>query len=475
MLSLTSYSTLCAHGFFLFIVAIAPQVYYPMTSESPYSVNLDSQKEKTVVGVLTPSIYWRELISDIIPVGTGGVDAVFKFGESIFTYRIDGPSAAYLGQGDRHDTQFDYLERTARLLDLASKSNSYTGLPLSEDMAGYTISIYPSSTMEDHFSTSSPAVFTALTVVIFAFTSLVFVVYDCCVERRQRKITHNAIRSRENALLLEKMVKERTGELERSNKELGEANQKIMRASQLQLQHFACMSHEIRTPLNCIIGLSSLMEESELNPLQRDSMRMIITSGDLLRAVVDDVLDYSKLETGNIQMNIKKSNIQQTLSSVVHSIEMRGLASDVAVTTYFDPLIPEFVTTDTRRLQQILYNLLGNAVKFSKSGGTVELHVSICSPGFLADAYSPPPLDGDGNETAEHFESERVLRFVVKDFGKGIEKEDQCKIFEPFIQTDDETDRENVYGGTGLGLPSSWFWRKNCGREREGRVDQIYG
>ena len=196
---------------------------------------------------------------------------------------------------------------------------------------------------------------------ILQVQSFVFLAYDRFVERRQRKVLHTAIQSRENIHLLEQMVRERTNKLEASNAQLEEANRRVVQASELQLQHFACMSHEIRTPLNCIIGLSSLMEESEdLNPLQRDSMRMIVSSGDLLRAVVDDVLDYSKLESGNVDVEIKRSNLQQTLGSLVHSVEMRGLATDVKIRTHYDRLIPEFVKTDTRRVQQILYNLLGS-------------------------------------------------------------------------------------------------------------------
>lgn len=83
-------------------------------------------------------------------------------------------------------------------------------------------------------------------------------------------------------------------------------------------------------------------------------MRMIVSSGDLLRAVVDDVLDYSKLTTGNIDVEVKRSNLQQTLGSVVHSVEMRGLVTDVTIQTRYDRQIPEFVKTDTRRVQQIL-------------------------------------------------------------------------------------------------------------------------
>jgi serine/threonine protein kinase/ABC-type phosphate/phosphonate transport system substrate-binding protein len=92
-------------------------------------------------------------------------------------------------------------------------------------------------------------------------------------------------------LKVEMKVKERTSRLEALNKELEDANHKIASASAMQLQHFACMSHEIRTPLNCIIGLSSLLEETELNPMQQESMEMIVSSGKLLRQIVDDVLD----------------------------------------------------------------------------------------------------------------------------------------------------------------------------------------
>ena len=92
-------------------------------------------------------------------------------------------------------------------------------------------------------------------------------------------------------LKVELKVKERTSRLEGLNRELEEANQKIASASAMQLQHFACMSHEIRTPLNCIVGLSSVLEKTDLDAMQKESMEMIIGSGKLLRQIVDDVLD----------------------------------------------------------------------------------------------------------------------------------------------------------------------------------------
>lgn len=122
-----------------------------------------------------------------------------------------------------------------------------------------------------------------------------------------------------------------------------------------------------------------------MTPMQEDSMRMIIASGDLLLAIVNDVLDFSKLETGNVEINIQRSNLQDTLSSVLHSIEMKARSRGQSVRSSFDATLPEYVHTDSRRLQQvrkvvfyailflrcldshyffqskILFNLLGNA------------------------------------------------------------------------------------------------------------------
>lgn len=124
------------------------------------------------------------------------------------------------------------------------------------------------------------------------------------------------IQQRENKMLittLEEKVKERTFNLELANKRLEAANQEVLRASANQLKHFACMSHEIRTPLTCIIGMSSILAETKLSPMQEESVRMIVSSGNLLVTVVNDVLDYSKLESGNVDVEVRKSNLQDLL------------------------------------------------------------------------------------------------------------------------------------------------------------------
>lgn len=244
---------------------------------------------------------------------------------------------------------------------------------------------------------------------------------------------------------LEEKVKERTDSLQHANEELGEANKRVLQASAAQLEHFACMSHEIRTPLNCIIGLSSLLQESDLNPMQEEAVRMIVSSGDLLLTVVNDVLDYSKLESGNVEIEIQRSSLQETLNALVHSIALKAQSKNISLRTLYGVELPEFLRTDSRRVQQILYNILGNAVKFSNEGSVIDLRVEISDGAMPEDAYSPPISDG-----LQKVEASNFVRFTVKDYGKGIAKGDFQRIFEPFRQATYET--EQVYGGTGLGL-----------------------
>jgi signal transduction histidine kinase/CheY-like chemotaxis protein len=303
---------------------------------------------------------------------------------------------------------------------------------------------------------------------------------------------YNAIR--ENKYLintLEEKVADRTKELRLANVSLEEANRRVVKASQDQLQHFACMSHEIRTPLNCIMGLSSLLQDTKLNAYQEDSLKMIVTSGELLLTVVNDVLDYSKLESGNVEIRIQRSNLQETLDAVVHSIDQKAKQKHLQLRTFYDCDVPEFIETDKQRLQQILYNLLGNAVKFSKEGGDLDFSVKLIRPDDNNDCHvqkcpvshkakpsgnvskEPPTISNcpflgkndlplTSSQCPYHSEgvpspSKRdrtsatpFVRFSVKDYGRGIDKKDFGRIFEPFKQADINT--EVIYGGTGLGL-----------------------
>lgn len=239
---------------------------------------------------------------------------------------------------------------------------------------------------------------------------------------------------------MEREIQERTRELEEANRQLAAANSQLAFQSQRQLQHFACMSHEIRTPLNCIVGMASLLLENpeSLLPEVADSVQMIHSSAELLHAVVDDVLDYSKLESGIFDVDIQPTNLQETLSGVVHVMQEKAAQKSIDIVPTFGPTLPQVVNTDPRRLQQIMYNLLGNACKFSNVGGKVELNVSLTELHDVATSNKDQPQEG------------QLLRLAVKDYGKGILEKDLEAIFQPFHQGSTKT--QTMYGGTGLGL-----------------------
>jgi CheY-like chemotaxis protein len=210
---------------------------------------------------------------------------------------------------------------------------------------------------------------------------------------------------------------------------------------------------------------------------------MIVTSGDLLLTVVNDVLDFSKLQSGNVEIDIRQTNLQETLDTVVHSIDSTARDRNITVKTTYDATVPEFLETDGPRLQQILYNLLGNAIKFSGDGGLVELRIELDSASCAENEEQNETImvnndsseqeeekvsrcllsSPGGNDTASgcpvHLEKtadtkttskQRSLRFVIKDYGQGIAEEHFDKIFKPFKQASGDTERQ--FGGTGLGL-----------------------
>jgi len=231
---------------------------------------------------------------------------------------------------------------------------------------------------------------------------------------------------------LEEKVKERTAELAKANQELEAANTRIKKQSAQQLKHFAMMSHEIRTPLNCIVAMSSLLEDSMKDrssdcKSSLETLQMITQSGALLATVVNDVLDYARLDSGELDIKIESVNLKETLQLVIRGMTARGKQNSIEINTsavVFE-LLPQTILIDGCRLQQILYNLLGNAIKFSEKGRAVDF-----------EAFVLPSRDH--------------IRFIVRDYGRGIPDEDLTKIFEPFEQGQKGT--QQASGGTGLGL-----------------------
>lgn len=197
--------------------------------------------------------------------------------------------------------------------------------------------------------------------------------------------------------------------------------------AQIKSQFLANMSHEIRTPLNGIVGVINLLDKTELSEKQKVYINAIKTSSDQLMGIINDVLDLSKIEAGKVEIVESEFDLYDLIQSVISIFEMKSSDKGIGITFSIDPNVPQFIIGDSIRLNQILYNLLGNAVKFTNEG-EVSLRISLL----------------------EEKNGKSELLFKVTDSGIGMREGVTDKIFEAFIQAEGDTTRK--FGGTGLGL-----------------------
>lgn len=261
-------------------------------------------------------------------------------------------------------------------------------------------------------------------LLIFLFGAFIFIALAYFLSKGIRKLERE-----KNEKIKTNSALEKTQAIVESRKvELEVMNDNLQKVNQFKSEFLANMSHEIRTPMNGVLGMTQLLCESGLNPEQLNMAQTIQSCGDSLLIIINDILDYSKMESGKLELEIGIFNLDSFIEDTLFLFSVPAARKGVVITKEIGLSVPKSLKGDVTRIRQVISNLISNAIKFTSTGGEVKISISSI------------PIDDNSIK----------LVFNVIDSGIGIKEENQDKLFKAFTQADLTTTRK--FGGTGLGL-----------------------